>query len=198
MEVIVHGQTTANFRVEVSDDHGTQEFIISDDLVVSADLEREIRDCAAQEHFWNQLAVDAEHYKAEFEKIQYAQFCAHTEKYARYYLKGNGEKTMTVSSKENTAILIFSEDADRKAAVEMAYRGYTAECSSVGVRPMSKDDFQEDMYIFAATYEDAQARLLALQHKAAQLRAISAAFNTKSWSIKTMAANKRAELQSNV
>lgn len=198
MEVIVYGQTTANFRVEVRDASGTEEFLVSEDLVVSEDLEREIRDCAAQEHFWNQLAVDAEYARASFEKIEFAQFSAHTEKYATYYLKGNGEKTLTVSSKENTAILLFSKDANQEEAAEVAYRGYTAECSKVGVKPRDKDDFTEEMYIFAATYEEAQARLLALTHKASQLRAISSAFETKSWSIKTMAANKRAELQSNV
>lgn len=201
MEVTIHGQTTQNFRVTVSDEHGNEDFIISDLLVVSeADLEREVRECAALEHFWHQLAIDAELAKEKFETIDYAQYSAHIERYAKYYLKGSGEKNPTVGAREKAAVLIFSKNISdsQDEYVEAAYKGYTAEVSLIGVKPKNIAEFKDEMYLYDPSYEDAQTHLLALQHKANQLRAISAAFNTKSWSVKTLAADRRAAMQSNI
>ena len=199
INVIIHGQTTQDFRIVVSDEHGNEEFIISEMLVVDeSDLEREVRECSAQEHFWSQLAIDAELAKDRFEKIDYAQYMAHIEKYAKYYLKGSGEKNPTVAAKENAAVLIFSKNANQDEYAEIAYKGYVAEVSGIGLTPKSAEEFKEEMYIYAPSYEDAQTHLLSLQHKTRQLKAISAAFNNKIWSIRTLAADRRATLQSNI
>jgi len=200
MDIVVHGQTTQNFRVTVSDAHGTEDYIISDMLVVDEhDIDREVRDCAAMEHFWHQLAIDAELAKDQFEKIDYAQYLAHIEKYAKYYLKGSGEKNpISGTAKDKAAVLIFSLKADQEECATTAYKGYTSEAAAIGLKPKLLEVFREEMYLYEATYEDAQTHLLSLEYKAKQLHAISAAFNTKSWSIKTIAADRRAAMQSNI
>lgn len=198
MEVVIHGVTTQNFVVKITDDAGREdEFDIASQLTIDErDLEREIRDAAASEHFWHQIAIDAEHAREKFEKTDYAQFIAHTEKYARYYLKGSGEKNPTGAAKENTAVLIFSKNADREEAAIVAHKGYSAEASLIGTKAKNLNEFQDDMYCYGPTYEDAQLHLLALKHKASRLKAVSNAFTTKTWSIKMLAAEERARMQS--
>lgn len=202
MEVTVNGQSTKNFTIVVSDEHGTEEFDISALLVVDEhDLEREVKECAADEHFWHQLAIDADHEREQFEKIDYAQYIAHTEKYAKYYLKGSGDKNFTGAARESAAMLIFSNkatDDDKRVYAETAYKGYSSEASSVGVKSKNIADFTDDMFLYDPSYEDAQTHLLALKHKAERLKAVFSAFNTKSWSVKTLAADRRAAMQSNI
>jgi len=202
MEVIVQGQSTKNFLIIVKDEHGEDQFNISDLLLIDEnDLEREVKHCAADEHYWHQLAIDADHQREEFEKIDYAQYIAHTEKYAKYYLKGSGDKNFTGAARESAAMLIFSRKAtedDKKVYAETAYKGYTSETSSIGVKSKSLGEFTDDMFLYDPTYEDAQTHLLALKHRAERLKAVSSAFNTKSWSIKTLAADRRAAMQSNI
>ncbi len=199
MEVTVKGQSIKSFTVVVEDNSHVESFNISKELTLDEnDLDREMRDSAADEHFWHQLAIDAEYEKDQFEKIQYAQYMAHVEKYARYYLKSVDKKEPSGAAKESAAIRLFSANVNQDEAAVPAFKGYTEEARSVGVKPMTLEEFQDEMFQFGPTYEDAVARLLSLQYKANQLRAISAAFNTKSWSVKTMAANERAKLQSNI
>jgi len=199
MEVTVKGQSIKSFTVVVEDNSHVESFNISKELTLDEnDLDREMRDSAADEHFWHQLAIDAEYEKDQFEKIQYAQYMAHVEKYARYYLKSVDKKEPSGAAKESAAIRLFSANVNQGEAAVPAFKGYTEEARSVGVKPMTLEEFQDEMFQFGPTYEDAMGRLLALQYKANQLRAISAAFNTKSWSVKTMAANERAKLQSNI
>lgn len=202
MEVTVNGQSTKNFTIIISDEHGEETFDISALLVVNEnDLEREVKECAADEHFWHQLAIDADHEREEFEKIQYAQYIAHTEKYAKYYLKGSGDKNFTGAARESAAMLIFSgkaSDDERRIYAETAHKGYTSEASSVGIKAKNITEFMDDMFMWEPTYEDAQKHLLALKHKAERLKAVFSAFNTKSWSVKTLAADRRAAMQSNI
>src|SRR6266478_832945 len=194
MEVTVKGQSIKSFTVVVEDNSHVESFNISKELTLDEnDLDREMRDSAADEHFWHQLAIDAEYEKDQFEKIQYAQYMAHVEKYARYYLKSVDKKEPSGAAKESAAIRLFSANVNQDEAAVPAFKGYTEEARSVGVKPMTLEEFQDEMFQFGPTYEDAVARLLSLQYKANQLRAISAAFNTKSWSVKTMAANERAK-----
>src|SRR5947207_8336870 len=178
MEVTVKGQSIKSFTVIVVDDYSnTETFNISQELTLNEDeLELEMRDSAADEHFWHQLAIDAEYEKDQFEKILYAQYMAHVEKYARYYLKSVDKKEPSGAAKESAAVRLFSANVNQAEAAVPAFKGYTEEARSVGVKPMTLEEFQDDMFRFAPTYKDAVARLLALQYKANQLRAISAAF----------------------
>lgn len=200
MEVEIKGVTTQNFVVEITDDRGrTEDFDIAQQLVIEEhDLEREIRDAAASEHFWHQLAIDAEMARERFEKTDYAQFIAHTEKFARYYLKGSGEKNPTGAAKENTATLIYAKNANQEEAATFAHKGYVAEAAVIGMKAKPLDEFREEMYCYEPTYEDAQLHLITLKHKASRLKAVSNAFTTKTWSIKMLAAEQRAKMQSNL
>lgn len=198
--VEIEGHSLADFTVRVIDTRGhATEYNITEELKVNdQDLEREIRECASFEHFWHQLAHDADLAHEEFEKIQFAQYSAHTERYARHFLKGGGEKNPTGTAKEQAAVLLYSEGANKEVFAAQAYRGYCDETKQIGLSARSEADFREEMYVFEPSYEEAQMRLLALKHKANQLRAIASAFSTKSWSIKTLAADRRAAMQSSI
>jgi len=200
MIVEIRGATIGNFVVTITDTNGhVEDFNIHQLLTLNeSELEREMAESASMEHMWHQLAIDAEYEKDQFEKIQYTQFMAHAEKYARYYLKSVDKKEPSGAAKESAVVRLFSDGVNHTEAAVPAFKGYTEEARSVGVKPMTLEEFQDEMFQFGPTYEDAVARLLSLQYKANQLRAISAAFNTKSWSVKTMAANERAKLQSNI
>lgn len=196
MQVEISGQTPETFLVTVD----SQVFDIASLLIVNEhNLEEEVRSCAAYEHFWAQVTLDAQKAFEEFERVQYAQYQAHVEKYARYYLKGLGEKTLTEKAKEKTAILIFSKPADNRGHDDqIAYRGYAEECQRVGVEPLTVEQFREEMYMYEGTYEDAEATFLGLKYKSEKLRAISSAFNSKSFNIKSRAADRRAMIGSNI
>ena len=196
MKVVVRGQTLENFIVEVDG----QQFDIHHELVVDdtsgATLGREQRDAAAKEHFWAQIALEAERDMEDFDKTFFAGFTAHVERYARYYLRARGDRDPTGSSKEKTAVLLFSQNVDeddRVANGRVAYLGYLEEMKNVA----SQVDFLAKMYEYD-TMEVNERLRLALSYKTKQLKAVSAAFNTKSWSIKTLAADRRALIASNI
>ena len=200
MKVVVKGQTLENFIVEVDG----QQFDIHHGLVVDdtsgATLGREQRDAAAKEHFWAQIALEAERDMEDFDKTFFAGFTAHVERYARYYLRARGDRDPTGSSKEKTAVLLFSQNVDeddRVANGRVAYLGYLEEMKKVGLNIVPQVDFLAKMYEYD-TMEVNERLRLALSFKAKQLKAVSAAFGTKSWSIKTLAADRRALIASNI
>lgn len=193
MEVIIEGQTISNFNVKIADGKRSETFDIQEQLaVVDASLDLEVRDAAAQEHFWNQIAITAEEECREFEGTFYNQYLAHTEKYARYYLKGSGEKNPTGVAKEKCASLIFADEVDEMAEAAVAYLGYKEEMGKISIRPITEVEFHGAMYHYGDSYEQVERNRLALEFKAKRLKAVSAAFNTKSWSVKTAAADRRA------
>lgn len=198
MQITIKGQTIETFIVVVEDETKRVEYNINTELVVADDLERETRDAAAKEHFWNQIALTAQFEAEEFEKTFYTTYTAHTERYAGFYLKGQGEKTSTGTAKEKAATLLFSENADKRDCAQKTYIGYRDSLTKVGLTVVSETAFYDEMYAYDDDMEGIERQLLALKHKASQLRAISAAFNTKSWSIKTMAADRRAMMQSGI
>lgn len=198
MDVAIHGQTISNFNVTVTDASGAARmFDIAAELVVSDDLDLEVRDAAAKEHFFHQLAIDAEAEQADFEKTFYDPYLAHTEKYARYYLKGSGEKNPTGTAKEKCAALLFGVEVDETAEAAVAYIGYKEEMGKIGIKPVTEVEFAAQMYRYDNMVSIERLHL-ALKHKTAQLRAVSSAFNTKSWSVKTAAADRRAMMGANI
>jgi hypothetical protein len=201
MKITVRGQTIESFRIFVEDENSVKEYDIAALLVVDdASLEQETRDAAANEHFWNQIALEAEKDLEEFEKTWYTVYCAHVEKFARYFLKAQGDKNPTGTAKEKAASLLFSGDAeaDQITHAFVAYQAYTEEMGKIGVKPVTEAEFKEEMYHYSQTMEEIERIRIAMAHKARQLKAVSAAFNTKSWSIKTLAADRRAMIGSGV
>lgn len=199
MEVKIHGQTLHSFLVEVIDEKGSETFDIHSLLEVDdANLEAEIVHAAANEHWWHQLALSAENDLEEFEKTWYNQYVAHTEKYAAYYLKGQGERNPTGTSKEKCATLLFSSEADQAACAAVAWVGHKETMGKVGLGFMSDVQFREEMYRYEQSMEEIERIRLSMKHRASQLRAIFSAFSTKSWSIKTRAADKRAVVNANM
>jgi len=199
MEVEIQGQTLQSFTVKVTDDTQSQVFDVHSLLDVDdANLDYEIRTAATTEHWWHQLALTAEKDFEEFEKTFYDQYMAHAEKYAAYFLRGQGEKNPTGTSKEKCAILLFAEGVDEKASVAIAWMGYKEVMGKVGLTPKSEADFLVDMYRYDQSVEEIEMIRLSKKHRAAQLRAIFSAFSTKSWSIKTRSADERAKLHANV
>lgn len=193
MKIEITGQSLDEYMVEVSDDQGrTETFNVQALLNIDEEsLEQEVSTCAAVEHFWQQVAIDADKEAEEFERVSYAQFEAHCDRFARYYIKGLGEKVGTEKAKDKAAVLIFSEKADQSHFSSVAYKGYEEECRKVGVKPKAQMEFDEEMYSFP-TFEETEQVLLALQYKAKHLRAVASAFNAKAWSVKTKAADLRA------
>jgi hypothetical protein len=199
MKIEIQGQTLESFLVVITDGSQVQPFDIHSLLTVDDDnLDCEIRDSATNEHWWHQLALTAEHDLEEFEKTWYNQYAAHTEKYAAYYLKGQGEKNPTGASKEKCAILLFSEGADEEANASIAWLGYKEIMDKIGIKPKGAMSFREDMYSYEQSMQEIERIRLSKKHMAAQLRAVFSAFSTKSWSIKTRLADKRAMLSANV
>lgn len=200
MKITVKGQTIETFVVVVEDATGAiEEFDIAQLLVVNdGDLERETRDAAACEHFWNQIAIDAEMQLEEFDKTFYTTYGAHTERFARFYLKAQGDKNPTGTAKEKTASLLYTESADKDACAHIAYQAYSEEMGKIGVESFTEAEFKDEMYLYEQSMEQIERIRLAMRHKAAQLKAVAAAFNTKSWSIKTLAADRRASKSANV
>ena len=196
MKITVRGQTIETFKILVEDETNRKEYDIAAMLVVNdattSDLDAETRNAAAHEHFWNQVAIEAEMALEDFERTFYATYQAHIERFARYFLKAQGEKTPTGAAKEKAAILLYSENADKEAGAKMAYKSYEEEMKKIGLSYLAYEGFLEEMYQYTQTLEEIERIRLAMEHKAKQLKAVSAAFNTKSWSIKTMAADKRA------
>lgn len=198
MEVTVHGQTIATYIITVKDaSDQTKEFDIATELVVGENLELEVRDAAAKAHFFHQLSIDAEHELEDFKKTFYEPYLAHTEKFARYYLKAAGAKDPTGTAKEKAAMLLFAEEVDEMAEAATAYIGYKDEVKKVGISVMTEPEFKDKMYSYDPMPVIERVHL-GLKHKAAQLRAVSSGFNEKSWSIKTAAADHRARLGANI
>lgn len=198
MKITIKGQTVESFKVVVEDDNSIREYDIATELVVADALDQETRDAAAKEHFWNQIALTAQLEADDFEKTFYATYSAHTERYAGFYLKAQGEKTSTGTAKEKAAALLYSENADKVDGAHKAYIGYKEALGKVGLNVMDEKTFTDDMYMYEESMEQIERIRLALRHKASQLRAVSAAFNTKSWSIKTLAADRRAMMSANI
>jgi hypothetical protein len=200
MKITVRGQTIESFVIVVADDTGAvEEFDIPKLLVVNdADLERETCDAAAKEHFWNQIAITAEMELEDFDKTFYATYNAHTERFARYYLKAQGEKTPTGAAKEKAASLLYAEVADKDTCAHIAFQAYEEEMQKIGVAALDEGNFTDEMYLYEQSMEQIERIRLAMRHKASQLKAVSGAFNTKSWSIKTLAADRRAQLSANI
>jgi hypothetical protein len=195
VKTTIQGQTITTYRITVEDATGQIDtFDIAQDLVIGEDLDIETRQAAAKEHFWAQLALEAENDLEEFDKTFYAIYSAHTEKFARYFLKAQGDKNPTGTAKEKGAALLYSENADQKGGAHVAYQAYIEDMAKVGVKPTSEDLFREEMYKYEETMEQIECIRLAMRHKAGQLKAVSAAFNTKTWSIKGLAADKRARM----
>lgn len=192
MKITVRGQTIETFNIFVEDETEGREYDIAKLLVVNdGDLEAETRHAAAQEHFWNQIGIDAEMDLEAFEKTFYATYQAHTERFARYFLKAQGDKTPTGTAKEKAAVLLYSETADQVATATVAHKAYEEEMKKIGIQHLDFGAFREEMYAYTQSMEEIERIRLAKAHKAKQLKAVAAAFNTKSWSIKTMAADKR-------
>lgn len=207
MKVTVHGQTVQTFLITVADDNGKNETVydIQQELVVDdstvANLGQEQRDAAAKEHFWNQIAITAEMELADFEQTFYASFQAHVERFVGYYLKARGDKSPTVGMKDKHVTLLFSEqiDPDEQATrAGVAYQGYITECKAVGITPVDLKNFTEIMYGSYDAVETVERMRLGLVHRTKQLKAVSSAFNTKSWSIKTLAADRRKLVESHI
>jgi hypothetical protein len=205
MEIDIRGASSVeSFEVVVRFGNDEQTFNISRELLIGEDLDQEVTHCATKEHFWHQAAIDSRLSLEEFEKVVYDEYQAWVQKYARYYLKGLGEKgtTLTKSHIDQTATLIFSREAmkiDVEKYTPVAYKGYEEECSRVGVRnTITYSDFRLDMYRYEQSHEEWERHHIALKKKAEKLEAIAKAFNTKSWSIKTKAADKRALIGANV
>lgn len=201
MEITVTGQTIKNFFVTVTDDTSTEEYDIASMLVIDeSNMDQEIDAAAATEHFWAQAALTAEHTADTIENINYAQYAAHCERFARYYIRGLGEKTDTEKAKSKVAILLFSQmtsDARRQEFIEIAYKGHENEFTKVGLVPWSLKEFAEEMYSYPP-FEEAEATVLAVRHHAKQIRTIASAFNQKSWTLKSKAATLRAARESNL
>lgn len=202
MEIVVTGQTIHNFYVTVTDELGnSKEFDIASGLLIDeTQLDEEIDTAAATEHFWAQAALFVEYHADEVEKINYAQFTAHCEKYARYYLRGLGEKTNTDKAKDKVATLLFSKsatDKQRQEYIEIAYHGHKLEYDRIGISPWSQEEFESEMYSYPF-FEDAEATVLAERYLAKQVRAIAQAFNNKSWTLKSKAATLRAAKEANL
>lgn len=193
MKVTIRGHSLSEFVVSVEDDSGqTEEFRIDQMLVVDdQNLEAEVSNAAATEHFWAQIALDAKNDLEMFKNIQFAQYEAHLDKYARYYLKAVGEKPLTNTAKERAGVLLFSRDVNQDECAKIAYAGYLDDCKKVGVTPLSLLDFQEEMYIYDISYEDAQTKILSMEYHYNRLQKIADAMNNKSWTIKSKAANER-------
>jgi hypothetical protein len=199
VKTTIHGQTIQTFRITVEDATGQiEEFDIATELVIGEDLDIETRQAAAKEHFWAQLALDAENDLEEFDKTWYATYCAHTEKFAAYYLKAQGDKNPTGVAKEKTAALLYSENGDQKQGAYQAYQAYVAEMAKVGVKSTTEDLFREEMFKYEDSMEGIERMRIAMKHKAGQLKTVSSAFNTKTWSIKGLAADKRARIGAHI
>lgn len=201
MKTTIKGQTITTFKIEVEDATGQkQEFDIAAELEIGEDLDIETRSAAAKEHFWAQLALEAENDLEEFDKTWYAVYTAHTERFARFYLRAQGDKNPTGTAKEKAAALLYSETGadNQRANAFTAYQSYMEEVVRVGVKPMSEDDFREEMFKYDQAMEDIERIRQGMRHKAHQLKAVSAAFNTKTWSIKGLAADKRARMGAHI
>lgn len=199
MKTTIQGQTIHTFKITVEDATGQiEEFDIAQELVIGDDLDIETRQAAAKEHFWAQLALEAENDLEEFDKTWYTVYSAHTEKFARYFLKAQGDKNPTGTAKEKAAALIYSETGDPKGSAYVAYQSYTEEMTKVGVHAATEDAFREEMFKYDQTMEEIERIRIAMKHKASQLKSVSAAFNTKTWSIKGLAADKRARMGAHI
>jgi len=205
MEVEIKGSGSVNcFEVVVHfEQAASRTFNITKELGIDENLDLEITQCAPNEHFWFQAAIEARSNLEEFEKIQYDKYQAWVQKYARYYLKGLGEKgtSLTKGLIEQTASLIFSKegmDRDTDKYAPIAHKGYEEECRRVGVMAVPYAEFLYDMYINTSSYEEWELMHISLNRKAEQLEAIAKAFNVKSWSVKVKAADKRALIGANL
>lgn len=199
MKVEITGHSLDQYLVTVEDASGKkEEFNVQTLLDIDeATLDQEVSTCAAVEHFWQQVAIDADFEYEEFKRVSYPQYEAHCDRYARYYIKGLGEKVGTEKAKDKVAVLVFSEQADRAHYSAVAFKGYQEECSKVGVRAKGEQEFDEEMYTYPS-FEETEQVLLAFEYKARHLRAVASAFNQKVWSVKTKAADLRASKEARV
>lgn len=204
MDVEVKGSgSIENFVVVVHYENDSQTFNIAQELLIEADLGNEIDHCATKEHFWHATAIEARAAVEDFERLQYHQYCAWTQRFARYYLKGIGERSTSMTKEliRQTAAMIYSKDGmliDKERHSKAAYKSYEEECTKVGVYPTPYDDFEEDMFHYDQPYEDWEKAYNGLKRKANHLEAIAEAFKEKAWSIKTKAADARARIGSNL
>lgn len=194
MNIHIEGQTLEQFRVTVDDGTRTEVFNIAELLVVDEnDITAGVICIAAREHFWHQVALDAELEYEKFKQTTIAAFNAHHDKYARWYLKAIGEKTFTNTAKDNIVVNMFSHDGHelQEEYLTPTYIGYEMECNKVGLTPKPKEKFMEEMYCYEPHYEDAVESLLALEHKSRQLKCIADAFGNLAWNLKSLAATQR-------
>lgn len=196
MDIDIKGQSLDRFIVTITDDTRTEEFNIPQLLNIEDDnINARVQAIAAQEHFWHQLALEAELAADTFEKSSYATFLAHHDKFARWYMKGIGDKNFTNTAKESVVINLFSASGhgtNRDEYIATAYVGYESECEKIAIPKMTKEQFSEEMYTYEPTWEDGIERLLSLRHRAAQLKTIANAFGNLAWNLKSLAADKRA------
>lgn len=203
MNIKIKGLSLESYIITIQDGDDERVYDIAKELIIDDNLDREIDYCAAREHFWNQVAAEAKEEFELFENIAYAKYRAWIEKYARHYMKGVTGKTAEPAKGhiEQAAILIFCKDGmtiDRSKYLQVAHKGYSDECIRIGIHPMGEKDFESDMYYDDNTFEIWEASYLGQKHKVQKLEVIARAFNTKSWSIKTKAADKRALIGANI
>jgi len=203
MDVKIEGPFVHQFRIEVTDNLGNvTHYNMHDELLIhEEDLEKEIQEISAKEHFWAQMAIFAENAQEEFEKTWYAVYRAHVEQHVRWYLAGSGEKAATNTARDRIAYQLFGRDQEaetRQRNITLAYKGYTYEQKNIGIDPKSLAVFEQVMYSYEQSIEDVELMLVYLKKRAQQLRAVANAFSAKAWSLKTLAAMRRSMLGAHI
>jgi hypothetical protein len=164
--------------------------------LTNQDLDTVVQTISAKEHFWAQLSLEAKLDADTFEKTDYADFYGHHDAYARWYMKAVGERApFTNTAKENTVRRLFADDLtdeSRHTYAQTAYLGYEKECQAVGLNPRSMVNFSEDMYVYEISPKEVELKMAGLKHGAAQLQTIAAGFGNLSWTVKSLAADRRA------
>jgi hypothetical protein len=190
MDIVVNGRSVGDYVVVVNG----EQYVIKDLVEIVEDkLAEQLAEAASIEYFFSQLYIEANKELRDFEDTTYAQYQAHIDQHARYYLKGIGTKNPTVADKHNAAVLMFSEGANQEL-FKIAHIGYVQECKSVNITPMSLEEFIENALAWGVSYEKAVTDVNAMRYKVESLQAISKAFVARTWALKTLAADKRAAM----
>lgn len=194
-KVVIQGQTLDTYVVDITDGSGrTERFDISSLLRYDTNrLDEELETAVAHEHFWSQLAIEAEEEADAFDRW-YQRYLAHCDRYARYILTSQKERTPSGTARERVARLAWSQhatEADKQYYAKLGYAAYVEEATRTGIDPISLEDFTESMYMYDLSYEEIEQLRAAYSFHAKRLNTIAESMRHLIWSLRTMLASRR-------
>lgn len=182
---------------------------VTEALAIGDDIQTALGNHAPSQVYWYSLLADEERRLKAFKEGSYEAYMSHVRRYAKYTLRGTGDKDTLESVKDNAVILFSKNKLGRETLKPLTYLGYlitlhgTATAANkwkqtlpVDQAVLHQETFFKEMYLYedeGIYYNDMIDKIVEIEANTDVLRAVAEAFSQRGVMLSSLAAIMREE-----